>query len=182
MRKFTVLLALLVFAGLQVVLAQKTITGTITSSEDGKPIPGATVVVKNTTIGTTTNVDGFYELSVPDDATTLVFSYVGMISRDLPIGDATVINTVLELDVMDLEGVVVTALGITREKKSLGYAVSELDGEAVNEVRETNFVNSLSGKVSGVQVRQSVTMGGSANVLIRGTTSLTQNNQALFVV
>ena len=182
MRKFTVLLALLVFAGLQVVLAQKTITGTVTSSEDGKPIPGATVVVKNTTIGTTTNVDGFYELSVPDDATTLVFSYVGMISRQLPIGDATVINTVLELDVMDLEGVVVTALGITREKKSLGYAVSELSGEAVNEVRETNFVNSLSGKVSGVQIRQSVTMGGSANILIRGTTSLTQNNQALFVV
>ena len=88
----------------------------------------------------------------------------------------------METDVFGLDEVVVTALGIEREKKSLGFSAQEISGEAVSEVKETNFVNSLSGKVAGLDIRQSNTMGGSANVLIRGTTSLTGNNQALFVV
>jgi len=183
MRKFTLFLAFMFFIGMQFLQAQdKDISGTITSSDDGQPIPGVQVVVKGTTIGTVTDLDGKYTLSVPETATTLVYTYVGMASQEVTIGSQTEISVVLEPDVLNLEGVVVTALGISREKKSLGYAVQEVDGDELNTVRNTNFVNSISGKVSGVQIRQSNTMGGSANILIRGSSSITQNNQALFVV
>lgn len=183
MRKFTLFLAFLFFVGMQVVQAQdKALTGTVTSSEDGQPIPGVQVVVKGTTLGTITDLDGNFSLTAPSDATALVFTYIGMASQEIAIGTETNFTVTMEPDILNLEGVVVTALGITREKKSLGYAVQEVSGEELTQVRETNVVNSISGKVSGVQIRQSPTMGGSANVLIRGTTSLTQNNQALFVV
>lgn len=182
MRKFTIMLALLLFAGLQVVLAQRTITGTITSSDDGEPIPGATVVVKNTTIGTTTNADGYYELSVPDDARALVISFVGMVTQEIQIGESNVVNVTLEPDIMDIEGVVVTALGITREKKALGYAVQDVKGDELAAAKESNIVNSLSGKVSGVQViSASGAVGASSRVVIRGNNSF-GNNQPLFVV
>ncbi|MCF8367768.1 MAG: SusC/RagA family TonB-linked outer membrane protein [Bacteroidales bacterium] len=183
MRKFTLFLAFIFFIGMQFLQAQdREIKGTITSSDDGQPIPGVQVLVKGTTTGTVTNLDGKYTLAVPETAKILVFRFVGMATQEVAIGSQTEIAVVMEPDVLNLEGVVVTALGISREKKSLGYAVQEVDGADLNQVRETNFVNSISGRVSGVHVRQSNTMGGSANVLIRGTTSLTQNNQALFVV
>ncbi len=183
MRKFTLFVAFVFFIGMQFLQAQdRNITGTITSSDDGQPIPGVQVVVKGTTIGTVTDLDGKYTLSVPASATTLVYTFVGMASQEVAIGDQSAIDVVLEPDVMNLEGVVVTALGISREKKSLGYAVQEVEGDQLNTVRSSNFVNSISGKVSGVQIRQSNTMGGSANILIRGSSSITQNNQALFVV
>ena len=183
MRKFTLFLAFVFFIGMQFLQAQdRNITGTITSSDDGQPIPGVQVVVKGTTIGTVTDLDGKYTLSVPESATVLVYTFVGMASQEVTIGDQSSIDVVLEPDVLNLEGVVVTALGISREKKSLGYAVQEVDGEQLNTVRNSNFVNSISGKVSGVQIRQSNTMGGSANILIRGSSSITQNNQALFIV
>jgi TonB-linked SusC/RagA family outer membrane protein len=183
MRKFTLFLAFLFFVGMQVVQAQdKALSGTVTSSEDGQPIPGVQVVVKGTTMGTVTDLDGNFVLTAPANATVLVFTYIGMASQEIAIGSETNFTVTMEPDILNLEGVVVTALGITREKKSLGYAVQEVSGEELTQVRETNVVNSISGKVSGVHIRQSPTMGGSANVLIRGTTSLTQNNQALFVV
>jgi TonB-linked SusC/RagA family outer membrane protein len=182
MRKFTMLLALLIFIGLQAVNAQKTITGTITGAEDGAAIPGATVVVKNTTIGTTTNENGMYELSVPNEARLLVFSFVGMISKEVEIGGQSVINVVLEADIMDIEGVVVTALGITREKKALGYSVQDVKGEELEKAKENNIVNSLTGKVAGVQVvSASGAVGSSARVVIRGNNSFSEN-QPLWVV
>ncbi|HPJ01188.1 MAG TPA: carboxypeptidase-like regulatory domain-containing protein, partial [Enterococcus sp.] len=109
--------------GLQVVNAQKTITGTVTSSEDGMTLPGVSVVVKGTTLGTITNIDGKYSIEVPGDATTLVFTYVGMVTEEMAIGANSVIDVRMVPDIMGLDEVVVTALGISREKKSLGYAV-----------------------------------------------------------
>ena len=105
-----------------------------------------------------------------------------MKKQEVEIGGRTVINVVMESDLLGLDEVVVTALGISREKKSLGYSVQEVGGDNISKTKESNFVNSLSGKISGVQIMQSNTMGGSANVLIRGYKSLMNNNQALFVL
>lgn len=159
------------------------ITGTVTSAAEGEgPIPGVTVQVKGTTIGTVTDANGKYSLSVPQNATTLIFSYVGMKSQEVEIGGRSVINGVLESSLVGLDEVVVTALGISREKKSLGYATQQVGNEAVNTVKTDNFVNTLSGKIAGINIKANNNMGGSTNVIIRGSKSLTGNNQALFVV
>ncbi|WP_461641958.1 SusC/RagA family TonB-linked outer membrane protein [Labilibaculum euxinus] len=182
MKKMIGLFALLIFMGMQVVNAQsKQITGTITSAEDGLGMPGVSVVLKGTTIGASTDIDGRYSLEAKS-TDVLLISFVGMVTQEIKVGDKTVINVVMETESIGMDEVVVTALGVTREKKSLGYAVTEVSGESMSEVKETNIVNSLSGKVAGVQVRQANTMGGSANIVIRGSASITQNNQALFVV
>ena len=184
MKKLFLLIVLFVFAsGLTLMAQTKVITGTVTSSVNGEgPIPGVTVMVKGTTVGALTDADGKYTITVPSSATTLIFSYIGMKSKEVEIAGRSVIDGILESDVIGLNEVVVTALGITREKKSLGYAVEEVKGDNLSKTKESNFVNSLAGKVSGVQVKQSNTMGGSANILIRGTKSLMSNNQALFVI
>jgi len=182
MRKFTILLALLSFLGVQAVLAQQTITGTVTSAEDGSAIPGVQVVVKGTTIGTTTDLDGNYELTVNEQAETLVFKYVGMVTKEVPIEDQTVINVTLRPEVRDIEGVVVTALGISREKKSLGYSVQDLEGDNLNKATQDDAISALQGRVSGVQIRSSGNMGGSNNILIRGATAITGDNNPLIVV
>lgn len=183
MRKLYLLLVFLIFAGIQVIQAQtKDISGTVTSSEDGQGIPGVNIVVKGTTFGTVTDLDGKYKLSAPEDATTLVFKFVGMVTKEVEIGGKSVINVTLEPTAEELSGVVVTALGISREKKTLGYSVQEVGGDEISTVREANPINSLSGRVAGVNILQSNTMGGSANVVIRGYNSLTQNNQPLFVI
>ncbi|HNW97643.1 MAG TPA: SusC/RagA family TonB-linked outer membrane protein [Bacteroidales bacterium] len=181
MRKIILLLGVFLLS-FTFAMAQKTITGKVTSKEDGSALPGVTVAVKGTTTGTITDISGEYKLSVPATATTLVFSFVGMKSQEVEIGTQTTINVALESSATNLEGVVVTALGITREKKSLGYATQELKGDLVNTVKTDNFVNSLSGKISGVQVKKTTNIGGSTNIQIRGAKSLTGNNQALFVV
>ncbi|HLN52556.1 MAG TPA: SusC/RagA family TonB-linked outer membrane protein [Lentimicrobium sp.] len=182
MRKLALMLVLLIFAGVQVVLAQTTVTGVVTSADDGQPIPGAAVQVKGTTVGVTTDVNGRYSLRVPAGGEVLQFSFVGMTTKEVTIGNQTVINIVLETEAMDIEGVVVTALGISREKKSLGYATQQVSGEDMNRVRTDNFINNLSGKAAGVQVKANNNIGGSTNVVVRGVSSLTGNNQALFVI
>ena len=182
MRKIAILFAFLLFAGMQVVLAQKTITGKVTSSEDGMGIPGAPVLVKGTTIGTITDNLGNFALNIPISATHLIVSFVGMKSVEVEIGIQKVINVTLEPDVKNIEGVVVTALGISREKKSLGYATQEVKGDALSTVKTDNFINSMSGKVTGVQIKKTTNMGGSTNILVRGNKSLKGNNQVLFVV
>ncbi len=184
MKKLFLLIVLFVFVGVSTLLAQtRIITGTVTSAVEGEgPIPGVTVQVKGTTIGAVTDLNGKYSISVPQNATTLVFSYIGMKSQEVAIGGRSVIDGIMQADILGLDEVVVTALGISREKKSLGYSVQEVGGDNISKTKESNFVNSLSGKISGVQITQSNTMGGSANVLIRGYKSLMNNNQALFVV
>ena len=183
MKTFTLLLYLFLFAFIGEALAQtKTITGLVTSSDDKNPIPGVTIMVKNKAIGTITNVDGKYSLAVPANSEILVFSYVGMVTREIRIGESGEINVVMVPAVTTMNEVVVTALGIPREKKSLGYATQEVSGDVIQKVKTDNFVNLLSGEVSGVQIRTTTNIGGSTNVLLRGTKSLVYNNQALFVV
>jgi len=183
MRKLTVFLAFLLFAGFQA-SAQMQISGKVTNAETGDPIPGVSVVVKSqSTIGTTTDMDGNYTLkNVPSDAETLVFSYVGMQEQEIPINGRTTINVELEPSVQEMDEVVVTAMGISRDKKSLGYAISEVGGDDINRTEKENLIQGLSGKVSGVNVKNSTNMGGSSNILIRGASSLTGDNRPLFVV
>jgi len=184
MRKFTLVLALLLMAGLQGLLAQtRVISGVVTSSEDKSPIPGVTIVVKSTTIGTTTNIDGKYVLSVPSKYDVLTYSYVGMKSKDVKIGESNTLDIVLEPDVMNMDEIVVTAIGIPRETKALSYSVQNVSSEDINKAGQTDMINSLQGKVSDVQVVGSSGVAGAASYIqIRGVTSLTGNNQPLFVV
>lgn len=184
MKKLLLLAVLSVFVSEYILLAQtNVITGTVTSSVEGEgAIPGVAVSAKGTTIGTLTDINGKYSLSVPKEVTSLVFSYIGMKKQEIEIGGRNVIDVVLEPDITGLDEVVVTALGISREKKSLGYATQQIGGDAVSTIKTNNFVNSLSGKISGVNIRSNNNLGGSTNVIIRGAKSLTGNNQALFVV
>lgn len=183
MRKSTLLLVFLLFAGVNFALAQsRTFTGKVTSSQDGLGMPGVSVVVKGTQIGTTTDIDGNWSLSVLPEHKALLFSFVGMVTKEVPLGDQKTINVTLDPDVFQIDEVVVTALGISREKKSLGYATQEISGSELNSVKSDNFINTLSGRSAGVNVKANNNMGGSTNVIIRGSSSLTQNNQALFIV
>ena len=184
MRKFTLFLAFLIFAGMQVVQAQqKVVKGTVTSADDGKGIPGVTVLVKGTTIGTTTGMDGAYEIAFDAKYDVLIFSYVGMKSKEVSVEDKTSIDVVLEPDVLNIEGAVVTAIGIKRETKALGYSVSEVSDEEITRTQNTNLVNALSGKVAGIQVTNSSgAAGGASFITVRGVASILGNNQPLFVV
>jgi TonB-linked SusC/RagA family outer membrane protein len=180
MKKFMFLLALFTFAGVQV-FAQQTVTGTVTGADDGAAMPGVNVSVKGTTVGTMTGEKGVYSINVPTGSTTLVFSFVGMQTQEVAI-TGSVVNCAMKTEENVIEDVVVTALGISREKKSLGYAAQEVSGDNVNKSSSSSFVNALSGKVAGMQIRDNGNMGGSTNVVIRGNRSLTGDNQALFVV
>jgi TonB-linked SusC/RagA family outer membrane protein len=181
MKRIALLLAIFAI-GLQSSWAQtKEITGVVTSAEDGSSIPGVSVSVKGTSLGTITDLDGNYVLKVPQEATTLVFSFVGMLKQEVEI-TSTTIDVKMKSDVVGLNEVVVTALGISREKKSLGYSVQEVDGEEVNTAKGNNFTTALSGKVAGLQIKANTNFGGSTNVIVRGSSSLTGNNQALFVI
>ncbi|MCD4729525.1 MAG: TonB-dependent receptor plug domain-containing protein [Bacteroidales bacterium] len=183
MRKFTLFLAF-IFIGMQIYAQDRDITGTIVSSDDGLPIPGVQVLIKGTSLGTITDLDGKYTIQVSDvDANAvLTFRFVGMVTQDVTIGAQTTIDVSMEPDVFSIEGVVVTALGISREKKSLGYATQEITGEEISQVKSDNFINSISGRAAGVRVQNTGNMGGSSNIIIRGSSSITGNNQALIVV
>jgi carboxypeptidase-like protein len=127
MRKFTLLLGLLIFMSFQVVNAQKTITGTVISSEDEMTLPGVSVVVKGTTLGTITDIDGKYSIDVPENATTLVYTYVGMVTEEMAIGANNVIDVSLVPDIMGLDEVVVTALGISERRNLLDMPFKKLE-------------------------------------------------------
>ena len=182
MRKLTLILTFLLFAGLTA-SAQMQISGTVTNAETGEPIPGVSIVVQSqTSIGTTTDMDGEYSLQVPSDAETLVFSFVGMQTQEVPIQGRTTIDLEMQPSVEEMEEVVITAMGISREKKSLGYAVSEVSGDDINRTEQENVIKGLSGKISGVNIQDNTNMGGSSHILIRGASSLTGDNRPLFVV
>ena len=158
--------------------SQGLVTGTV-SDENGMPLPGATVVVEETNAGTTSDFDGNYQISA-STGQTLVFSYVGYESQTLIIDSGTIDLTLNPAG--QLEEVVITALGISRDKKSLGYAVQTVGGESFDDVRSVNPIESLQGEVAGLDVQSFNSMGGSANVVIRGYSSFSGSNQALFVV
>src|SRR5690606_15016409 len=158
-----------------------TVKGRVTE-ENGTPIPGVTVSVPGTTVGTATDMDGEYSLSVPEGS-TLVFSFIGFISQNVEVGGRTVIDIVLVENTEALEEVVVTALGIQREKKALTYATGELKGDDLLNARETNLGTALSAKIAGVQVTTAASgMSGSSRVIIRGNSSLSGNSQPLYVI
>lgn len=164
------------------VAQEVTVSGTVTDEADNSPLPGVTVIVKGTTQGTITDIDGKYSLKA-DQSATLVFSYVGYESQEVEVGAQTSINITMTTDAKALEEVVVTAVGIEANKASLGYSVQNLGGDAVVEARETNLVNALSSKVAGVMVTgSSGSPGASANIRIRGNTSINGSNSPLFVV
>ncbi|AKP54090.1 SusC/RagA family TonB-linked outer membrane protein [Cyclobacterium amurskyense] len=162
------------------------VRGTVTSSEDGQVIIGATLLLQGgqaTNQGTVTDVNGQYSLSVQGPESTLVISSIGYISQTIKVGNRSEINIQLDPDISELSEVVVTAFGIKREKKALGYSVQEVSTEELTQAREPNVVNSLKGKVAGVHVNPtSGGPGGSSYVVIRGNSSLTGNNQPLYVV
>ena len=175
------LFSFLLFAA-QITFAQeKDITGTVTSKTDGIPLPGVNVIVQGTTNGVQTDFDGNYSItaSVGD---ILNFSYVGMTAIQVTVGDSSVINAQLEEDAEQLSEVIITALGIKKSRKSLTYAAQDINADELNKVKQTNPINSLSGKVAGVAISRSASgAGGSVKVTLRGNTSI-GNNQPLYVV
>ncbi|MCK5775176.1 MAG: SusC/RagA family TonB-linked outer membrane protein [Bacteroidales bacterium] len=162
--------------------AQTTISGVVTGADDGQGIPGVNVVVEGTTQGTITNMDGNYSLSVAEDVTALVFTFVGYDAQTVAIDGKAIINVTLSPTLTALNEVVVTAMGISREKKSLAYSTQQLDNEELTTVKHPNVINSLSGKVAGLQINKSASgLGGSTRVVLRGNKS-TRNNQPLYVI
>src|SRR5690606_28294135 len=142
---------------------------------------GVNIIIEGTTTGVQTDFDGNYSIQA-QQGQVVVFTFVGLETARYTVAQSNRIDVTMAADAAQLDEVVVTALGIRREKKSLGYATQEVDGSEVSDVPTTNFMNSLSGKVAGLNIRNSGTIGGSSNIVIRGNASLTGNNQALFVV
>lgn len=168
----------------QHVMAQsRAVSGRVIDQKTGEGLPGVTVLLKGTTNGGSTNADGAFSLTVPDGNGTLTFSSVGYVSQERVIGNETKFNVGLVADVKELSEVVVTALGIEKDKRTLGYATQELKGGEVAQKSEPNVVNALQGKVSGVNITGASGLAGSStNINIRGITSLGGSNQPLFVV
>ena len=158
---------------------ERSISGTV--SDSSGTLPGVSVLIKGTSTGTQTDFDGNYSIMIKEGS-ILSFSYVGYKTIEITIGSPSTYIVTMEEDANLLDEIVVTALGISKAKKSLGYSTQKVDGDEVSRVKDANFINSLAGKISGVEIKQSGTMGGSTNVVIRGNSSLTGNNQALFVV
>ena len=176
-------LALLCLAAQFASAQQRTITGTVISEEENTPIPGVNVLLQETTTGTVTDIDGNYSLTYSAEASNLVFSSVGFQTQVVEINGRSTVNISLAPNLTELGEVVVTALGIEREKKALGYSVEEIDGEKLTQAREVNVTNSLMGRVAGVQVsKASGGVTGSSRVVIRGNSSLAGGNQPLYVV
>jgi TonB-linked SusC/RagA family outer membrane protein len=159
-----------------------TITGKVTSSSDGLGLPGVTILVKGTQIGAVTDMNGTYRVEVPGNNAILAFSFIGFETQEVTVGNQRIIDVVLLESAQELEEVIVTALGITREEKSLGFSVGSVDGENMTRVAQENVINSLAGKISGVTVNSTGGTGSSVSMVIRGASSLSSDNQPLFVV
>jgi len=185
MKKLFLLIVLFVFIGSYNLLAQtRVITGTITSSIEGEgAIPGVTVIVKGTTIGQLTDIDGKYSITVPESATTLVFSYIGMKSLEVEIAGRSVIDGVLQSDLVGLNEVVVTAFGIKRQARELGIATAQVSDQELTRAGISNVVNGLTAKVSGLQIN---TVNNGVNpatrITLRGNRHFLASNQALIVL
>lgn len=183
MKKFLLLCTSLVFVLSSTWAQELVISGRVSSTEDGSPLPGVNVVLKGTTNGTVTDADGNYRITVPSGAGSLVFSFIGLTTQEIAIGDRTVVDVQLSLDVTQLSEVVVTAVGIEREKKALGYAVSSVGAQNLQQRSEVDPLRALQGKMAGVNiVGGGGSPGQSTKINIRGMSSLTGNTQPLFVV
>ena len=153
MRKISLLLVFLSFIGLQVVFAQtRQITGVVTSGDDGTSIPGVSVVVKGTTLGTITDMDGKFTLKAPEGAKALTVSFVGMSSAEVPLTSATNYKVVMHAESVGVEEVIVTALGIKRKPKEMGVATAKVDNQELTNAGASNVMNGMAAKVSGLQI------------------------------
>lgn len=176
----TLLSCLLCLIGQSLFAQQHTVTGRVTA--DGESVAGASVMVKGTGIVAIATADGSYSISVPGAGSVLRFSFLGYSTHEETVGSRSVINVNLQPDAQQIDNVVVTALGISREEKSLGYSVGNVSGDELVTVPQNNVLNSLSGRVSGVTINQTGSTGSSVSMVIRGQTSLAGDNQPLFVV
>ncbi|HEY9183788.1 MAG TPA: SusC/RagA family TonB-linked outer membrane protein [Salegentibacter sp.] len=181
--KLTLMVLLAIFQISSIFAQERTVSGTVTVASDGMPLPGVNVLVKGTNQGTVTDMDGEYSIDVTPDA-VLVFSSLGFEPQEVTVNNQTTINIEMVEDLESLGEVVVTALGISREKKSLGYSTQEVDGEDMNLTNEQNVLGSLAGRVAGVQVTGSsgASMGGTQKIKIRGVNSISGGDQPLIVV
>lgn len=182
MRKVLLLGLMLLFASAVAFAQDRVITGTVTSTEDGLGVPGATVLVKGTTIGTATDIDGKYSITVPAGNNVLVYTFVGLRTQEVNIGSRTTINVALESDVTALGEVIVTGYG-TQPKREVTGAVSSVKGDAIQNLPLQSFDRALQGRAAGVQVRSSNGLpGGAVNIRIRGVGSINAGNEPLFIV
>lgn len=181
MKRLTCIL-LFLFVGISMVIAQNTrVSGTVTSADDGLPVIGASVVVKGTTLGTVTDMDGKFSIEVPSSSKLLKISYVGMKSQE--VAAKTGLKVVLDSDSENLDEVVVTAMGIKRSEKAIGYSATSVGGETISNKRTTDVMSGLAGKVAGVQISTTSSDPGASNsVVIRGVSSLSGSNQPLYIV
>ncbi|GHB35302.1 SusC/RagA family TonB-linked outer membrane protein [Mongoliitalea lutea] len=182
MRKVLLLGLVLLFASASAFAQGRVVTGTVTSGEDGMPIPGASVVVKGTTIGTATDLDGQYSLNVPQGSNVLVFSFVGSATQELNIGNRTVINAVLQPDVRNLEEFVITSFGDLNRREITG-AISSVKGEVIQDLPMQSFDRAIQGRIAGVQIASGTGQpGGTLNVRIRGVGSVNAGNDPLYII
>ena len=181
MKKFSLVLVLF-FCALGTMLAQRSITGNVTD-EAGEALIGASIIVKGAeSSGTTSDIDGTFALEVPAGSSVLIFSYTGYTSKEYTIGVSNVINIVLAEGLV-LQEAVVTALGVERSEKALGYSVQEVNGDDISRSGASNPVDALVGKAAGVQItRASGSAGGGSRILIRGVSSMVGGNQPLIVI
>jgi TonB-linked SusC/RagA family outer membrane protein len=162
---------------------QENVTGRVTDLVTEEPIPGVNIVIAETSVGTTTNQEGYFELNVPSLEEVLIFSFIGYERQEISLNGRTEISVQLVSQAIEGEEMVVTAFGIQRESRQLSYAVQDIDGEAVASVGNSNIVNSLQGKIAGVTVKQtSGAPGSSHRITIRGTRSLLGDNEPLYVI
>ena len=184
MRKLLLISFALVFILLQQAMAQsKTVSGTVTDQATGQALPGVSVIVKGTSVGTATGADGSYTVNVPAAGSTLVFRYIGYQTVEREVGNASTINVALGVDTKQLEEVVVTALGFKESKDKQGSSSSQVTGAKITQSGETNVITGLSGKASGVQItRSSGDPGAGAYIQIRGQSTITGSVQPLIIV
>ncbi|NWJ49394.1 MAG: SusC/RagA family TonB-linked outer membrane protein [Bacteroidetes bacterium] len=183
MRKLAFTLALILFCGMQVVFAQKVVTGKVTDSNDGTSIPGVNISVKGTKLVAQTGVNGEFSIRVPDNSRTLSFSFVGYEPQDVVVGNKTVLNINLKAAATSLSEVVVTGYGIKRQAKELGFATAKVSSGDITKGGSTNVVNGLTAKVSGLQIN---TVNNGVNpdtrITLRGNRHLLASNQALVIL
>ena len=160
----------------------RTITGKITASSDGTGIPGVSIQVKGTQKGASSNASGTYSLEVSGASPVLSFTSIGFDAQEIKVGNRNVVDVVMSSSTQELNEVVVTALGIKREEKSLGYSVGKVSGKDLNRVITENVLNGLSGKLAGVSINATGATGSSVSMIIRGAKSLSNDNQPLFVI
>lgn len=183
MKKFILLCFSFVFAAISVLAQDRVISGKVTSTDDGSSLPGVNVVLKGTTNGAVTDADGNYKISVPGSGGTLSFSFIGFKSIEVEVGGRATVDVQLESDIQQLSEVVVTGLGWQAETRTLGYSVSQVKNESLNQAKALNAFTGLSGKVAGLQIRTTSNgLNPQTRVTLRGNRSLTGNNQALVVL